>query len=259
MRRRRREQDDLASPKAVRAALDKLRARCPALYQASEKEIVRTLRAVRHVETYPATDTRRGRPGEFPREALLEVGRQLKAILERGTKGYISVQTFVGHYLPILEWPEDVVAALERGDINRMEAAQVARLTPHRLGLHWTQAAKVRRELVENHVRAGGSQNSLRARVRELLGELPAVTSEKMTEAVQMVDDLLRVNPEDNRHLFYEQMKDFFFALRDIQPDEIDDSTLDLLMQRADELMEVIHSIQRRRKQNRTAPVSLHI
>lgn len=40
---------------------------------------------------------------------------------------------------------------------------------------------------------------------------------------------------------------------------EIDDSTLDLLMQRADDLMEVIHSIQRRRKQNRTAPVSLHI
>ena len=259
MRRRRREQDDLASPKAVRAALDELRARCPALRQASEKEIVRLLRAVRHVETYPATDTRRGRPGEFPLETLLEVGRQIKAILERGTKGQISVQTFVGHYLPILEWPEDVVVALERGDINRMEAAQVARLTPQRLGLHWTQAAKVRRELVENHARAGGSQNSLRERVRELLGELPAVTSEKMTEAVQMVDDLLRVNPEDNRHLFYEQMKDFFFALRDIQPDEIDDSTLDLLMQRADDLMEVIHSIQRRRKQNRTAPVSLHI
>lgn len=259
MRRRRREQDDLASPKAVGAVLDELRTRCPDLRPVSEKEIVRLLRAVRHVETYPATDTRRGRPGEFPRETLLEVGRQLKAILERGTKGQISVQTFVGHYLPILEWPEDVVAALERGDINRMEAAQVARLTPHRLGLHWTQAAKVRRELVENHARVGGSQNSLRARVRELLGELPAVTSEKMIEVVQMVDDLLRVNPEDNRHLFYEQMKDFFFALRDIQPDEIDDSTLDLLMQRADELMEVIHSIQRRRKQNRTAPVSLHI
>lgn len=224
-----------------------------------EKEIVRLLRAVRHVETCPATDTRRGRPGEFPRETLLEAGRQLKAILERGTRGRISVQTFVGHYLPMLEWPEDVVAALERGDINRMEAAQAARLTPQRLGLHRAQAAQVRRELIGNHVRAGGSQNSLRARVRELLGEVPAVTSGKMTEAVQMVDDLLRVNPEDNRHLFYEQMKDFFFALRDIRPDEIDDSTLDLLMQRADELMEVIHSIQRRRKQNRTAPVSLHI
>ncbi|MCI0665433.1 MAG: hypothetical protein L0220_30605, partial [Acidobacteria bacterium] len=67
--------------------------------------------------------------------------------------------------------------------------------------------------------------------------------------AVQRVDDLLQVNPDDRRHLFYEQMKDFFFALRDIHPDELDDATLDLLVRRADELMEVIHSIQWKRKQ----------
>jgi regulator of sirC expression with transglutaminase-like and TPR domain len=78
---------------------------------------------------------------------------------------------------------------------------------------------------------------------------LTLVTTEKMTEAIQRVDDLLKVDPEDRRHLFYEQMKDFFFALRDIQPEEIDDPTLDLLTQRADELMEVIHSIQWKRKQ----------
>ncbi|MCI0665752.1 MAG: hypothetical protein L0220_32245, partial [Acidobacteria bacterium] len=68
-------------------------------------------------------------------------------------------------------------------------------------------------------------------------------------EAVERVDDLLRVDPSDRRHLFYEQMKDFFFALRDIQPDEIDDATLDTLVERADGLMDVIHAIQLRRKQ----------
>ena len=259
VRRRRRQQDDLATPTAVRAVLDELRARCPALRQASETEIIRLLRAVRHVETWPATDTRRGRPGAFPRDLLLETSRQLRAILEHDTGGRISVQTFVGHYLPIPAWPEDVVAALERGDLNRMEAAQVARLTPQRLGLRRAQAAKFRRELVANHARAGGSQPSLRARVRELLGELPAVTSGKMSEAVQMVDDLLRVNPADNRHLFYEQMKDFFFALRDIRPEEIDDATLDLLTRRADELMEVIHSIHLRRRQREKTTIKFHL
>lgn len=39
-------------------------------------------------------------------------------------------------------------------------------------------------------------------------------------------------------------MKDFFFALRDIQVDEIDDGKLDLLLKRADELMNAIYSIQ---------------
>jgi hypothetical protein len=89
----------------------------------------------------------------------------------------------------------------------------------------------------------------LREKVHEALGEQTLVTTEKMTEAIQRIDDLLKVDPEDRRHFFYEQMKDFFFAMRDIEPEEIDDSTLDLLTQRADGLMEVIHSIQRKRRQ----------
>jgi hypothetical protein len=89
----------------------------------------------------------------------------------------------------------------------------------------------------------------LREKVHEALGEQTFVTTEKMTEAIQRIDDLLKVDPEDRRHFFYEQMKDFFFAMRDIEPEEIDDSTLDLLTQRADGLMEVIHSIQRKRRQ----------
>jgi len=44
-------------------------------------------------------------------------------------------------------------------------------------------------------------------------------------------------------------MKDFFSALRDIQPDEIDDATLDLLIERADVLRKVVFAVQRKRKQ----------
>jgi len=111
------------------------------------------------------------------------------------------------------------------------------------------EAEKIRGEIIIGHVRSKGSQTALREKVREALCELTLVSSEKMTEAVERVDDLLRVDPEDRRHLFYEQMKDFFFALRDIRPEEIDDAMIDLMTRRADELMEVIHSIQLRRKQ----------
>lgn len=249
MHRRRRKQDNLAKLEAVRGILNELKMRFPALLGFSDRKLKRLLLAVRHFETYPATDTKRGRPANFNREIIEGTSHHLKALLERETGDRISVQTFVGHYLPILNWPEDVVTALDRCDLSRLEAAQVARITANRLGIKEREAAKIREEIIANHIRAAGSQTVLREKVREALGELTLVTSEKMAEAVQRVDDLLQVNPDDRRHLFYEQMKDFFFALRDIHPDEIDDATLDLLVRRADELMEVIHSIYRRRKQ----------
>jgi hypothetical protein len=180
---------------------------------------------------------------------LDQVRSHLKAILFRETGDRISIQTFIGHYLPILDWPEDVVRALERGALNRLEAAQVARLTAYRLGVRRREALKIRDEIISNHVRAGGSQTALREKVREALGELTLVSTEKMTEEVQKVDDMLRIDPEDRRHLFYETMKDFFFGMRDIRPEEISDAEIDLLTKRADELMGIVYSIQMRRKQ----------
>lgn len=249
MRRRQRKRDHLANPAAVRAALGELKDLCPALSAFNDRKLRRLLLAVRHSETYPATNTNRGRPTNFERELIEDSSRHLKAILLRETGDRISVQTFVGHYLPILDWPEDVVMALTRGELNRLEAAQVARITAGRLGVKEREAARVRGEIVTNHVRSRSSQTTLREKVREALGELTLVTSEKMTEAVQRIDNLLEVNPGDRRHLFYEALKDFFFALRDIHPDELDDETLDLMMRRTDELMEVIYSIQWKRKQ----------
>jgi hypothetical protein len=248
MHRRRRQSDSLANPTAIRAILIELRGQCPSLRVLPDRKLHKLLLSIRHLETYPATDTNRGRPLRHDRELLDEVRRRLKAILEREVGDRISIQTFIGHYLPILSWPPDMVNALVRGDLSRSEAAQLARLSADRLGVRPREAAKIREEIAGNHFRAKGSQTALREKVQEALGELTLVTTEKMTEALQRVDDLLKVDPEDRRHLFYEQMKDFFFAMRDIEPEEIDDPTLDLLTQRADDLMEVIHSIQRKRK-----------
>jgi hypothetical protein len=239
----------LANTAAIRGVLSELKECCPSLSNLPDRKFRKLLLSIRHLETYSATDTKRGRPTLFERELLDEVRSQLKAILFRETGDRISIQTFIGHYLPILDWPEDVVRALERGDLSRLEAAQVARLTAYRLGVRLRDAAKIRGEIIGNHARVKGSQTALREKVREALGELTLVSSEKMTEAVQQVDDLLRIDPEDRRHLFYEQMKDFFFALREIRPEEIDNAMIDLMTRRADELMEVVHSIHLKRKQ----------
>jgi hypothetical protein len=132
-RRRRREPDPLASPEAVRSICRTLREQMPEVIPSSEKHLLRFLYAVRHVERRPATDTRRGRPSQWPREKLLEAAARLRVILKRETSGRVSLNSFTGQYLPLLQFPSDVTDALVSGQINLQEAAS--------LGLHpseWT-------------------------------------------------------------------------------------------------------------------------
>lgn len=251
-RRRRRDSDTLASPDAVRTICQFLRERIPDTIPPSEKQLVRFLFAVRHAERRPATDTKRGRPSHWPREKLMEAASQLRGILERETSGRVSVNSFIGQYVPILNYPSDVVVALSRGDINLHEAAQLARLTPERLDISPAKATAMRQEVLRAHQLARGSQNSLRARVKEILGEVVAVSTEEMTDVVRKVDELLEIDPADKRHFFYEEMKRLFYAMREIQPDDIDDESLDQFMVAADQLSNAIYTIElKRRKQKR--------
>jgi hypothetical protein len=209
---------------------------------------VRFLFAVRHVERRPATDTRRGRPSHWPREKLMEAASQLRGILERETSGRVSVNSFIGQYVPILSYPSDVTAALSKGEINLHEAAQLARLTPERLETTPAKAQALRLEILRAHQLARGSQNSLRARVKEILGEVVAVSTEEMTNVVQRVDELLEIDPADKRHFFYEEMKRLFYAMREIQPEDIDDESLDQFMAAADQLSNAIYAIELKRR-----------
>src|SRR5918997_2997693 len=94
-RRRHRTPDPLARPEAVRAVCEELRSRLPGVIPNSEKQLVRFLYAVRHVERRPATDTKRGRPSRWPREKLMEAASQLRGILQRETSGRVSVNSFI--------------------------------------------------------------------------------------------------------------------------------------------------------------------
>src|SRR5205823_10129981 len=105
----------------------------PEIVPAGEKQTVRLLNAVRNVERRPATDTNRGRPSRWGRKELLRVAVQLRSILNRETKGRVSLNSFIGLYVRVLDFPKDVARALAAGDVNLFEAAQLARLTEERL------------------------------------------------------------------------------------------------------------------------------
>src|ERR1043165_3780797 len=151
-RRRRREIDPLARPDAVRRICRLLRERMPDTIPSSEKQLMRFLFAVRHVERRPATDTKRGRPSRWPREKLIEAASILRGILQRETSGRVSVNSFIGQYLPLLPFPSDVTDALDSSQINLQEAAQLARLTPERLGCPPRGARQRRAELLTQHL-----------------------------------------------------------------------------------------------------------
>jgi hypothetical protein len=250
-RRRPRIPDSLARPEAVRAVCDELRPRMPGIIPNSEKELVRFLYAVRHVERRPATDTKRGRPSRWRREDLVSAAGHLRSLLGRETQGRVSLSSFTGQYLPILGFPPDVQDALSDGAINLQEAAQLARLTPERLGCRPTEARRTRGEVLRAHTAVQGSQTRLRARVKELLGEVAAsgVSSEGMAAVVAKTDELLEVDPTDARHLFWEEMKRLFYAMKKVEPEDLDEETMDDFLAAVDGVSNVLNKIERKRRE----------
>jgi hypothetical protein len=254
-RRRKRKPDLLASPTAVYDVCVRLRERLPDLIPAQKRELMRFLYAVRHVERRPASDTKRGRPPRWPRERLIEAASQLRALLDRETSGRVSVNSFIGQYLPLLQFPSDVTDALSAGQINLTEASQLARLTPGRLGNSAADARRLRQAVVSAHLAAQGSQTRLRARIKELLGEakVEEVSSGAMAVVLARADELLEIDPSDSRHIFWEEMKRIFFAMREVEPEDLSDEVLADLMSAVDELSNVLARLERlraRRLQN---------
>src|ERR1044071_5643482 len=148
-RRRQRMTDSLARPEAVRAVCEELCSLMSGVIPNSQKNLISFLYAVRHVERRPATDTNRGRPSRWRRDDLVNAANTLRAILGRETQGRVSLNSFIGQYLPVLDFPLDVRESLGRGEINLFEAHQLARLTARRLGCAEGEARSSRRRLLE--------------------------------------------------------------------------------------------------------------
>jgi hypothetical protein len=210
-RRRGRQSDPLASPETVISIFSQLRAVLPGIIPQRDKDLIRMLRAARHIQRYSASDTKRGRPSHWKRENLLKVATSLSDILERETSSHISIASFVDHYVRLLDFPADVLMSLGRGEINLFEAAQLARITPERISSTSGQAKRTRADLLSTHSQTKESGPSLRQRVNELLRASTAKGDGVVTETDLNLEDF---DPYDPTHLFWDQIKHLGFALR---------------------------------------------
>jgi hypothetical protein len=204
------------------------------------------LRAARHIQRYAASDTSRGRPSHWKREELIKVSTVLSEILERETHSHISLASFVDHYLRLLLFPTDVLEALSGGQINLFEAAQLARITAERLGSTPGQAVRTRADLLSTHLQTNQSGPRLRLRVNELLGARD--NEGAAPETVDLGLDLEDFDPYDATHLFWDQIKQLGFALRDIRREDVEDEEIDELLKASEPVLTILARIHRRKE-----------
>jgi hypothetical protein len=216
------------------------------------------LQAVRGLYLRRPAETRRGRPGRFPRQSLLKVDSTLRSLLARETS--IGVRSFVGQYLPILDLPRDIREPLERSEINLFEAHQLARLTPGRLGCTEVEARSHRRKLLDAHLLKQEPSSRLRQRVKEALGELREPDLAE-TEALAVVksDELLEADPLDSTHLFFEELRRIGRALREIGAEELTDEDVGELMPAVDQVSIALLRIEGRRQRRQDGARKLSI
>jgi hypothetical protein len=245
-RRRNRHSDPLASPEAVQSIFSQLRLALPEIIPRRDKDLIRMLRAARHIQRYPATDTKRGRPSCWRREDLLKVSMSLNDILERETSSHISLASFVDHYLRLLDFPADLLVALSQGEINLFEAAQLARVIAERLGSTPSQARRTRVDLLSTHLQTKESGPRLRQRVNELLRA--SANKAGAAEVVDFGQDLEDFDPYDSTHLFWDQIKQLGFALREISPNDITEEEIDELLKASEPILTILARIQRRKE-----------
>ena len=255
-RRRTRRPDPLASAAAVEAVLEELRGSLPDLIPRSHKDLSSLLNAVRGLYMRQPSESKRGRPPRHTRETLLRVDSRLRELLSRETR--LSVRSFVGQYLPLLDFPLDVREALERGDVNLFEAHQLARLTPKRVGGTASEAHTLRKKLLESHLLGQGSGTLLRQRVKEALGELrePDPTETEVL-AVGKADELLEADPLDASHLFFEELRMISRALRAITPEEVTDEDLSEIMPAVDQITLTLQKIARRKERIQARKITI--
>jgi hypothetical protein len=256
-RRRTRRPAALVTQADVRAVLTELRERLPDITPRSDKQLVAMLRATRHIERYPATDTKRGRPSPWRRIDLLQLATVLREILDRATDARLSLASFVDHYLRLLDLPADLLEAFERGDINLFEAEQLARISPGRLEITPAEARARRAEVLQAHLLSRASGTRLRMRVRELLGE----GNENATIRAALIEEeeFELLDPSDTTHLFYDEIRRLLAALKKVRPEDLSDDLLDDFLRASDGVWNVLARIERRKPKAEPARAKLTI
>lgn len=143
-------------------------------------EVVSLLRAA-------STFARRGSCSRYPEELLKAAIATVQGLLERESRGRISLRTFVENNLRILSCPEDIKEMLEAGEVTLFEALQLKRLSL------FPDGVKRRRTLLEECRQKGWIAHRLRAEVDALLNptqapqNLPDFVSEQCNQLLSLL------------------------------------------------------------------------
>lgn len=243
-RRRERHRDPLASPQAVRGILNSLISRLPNDVPASERELVRMLRAASHCERKDWAQSLRGRPSRYDRPRLQRLWNVLGEELGRVHRDSVSPRTFTEHYLRLLACPADAVSALGDGRINLFEALQLARLTPRATGMSSSGASKLRARILAAHVASHASARQLYERINDLLGRSrgPARTRTAAVDVPAPVTEADEIDVESEAYLadpgalFADQLRQITIEMARIDSEAITEAETTALFDLLDQL-----------------------
>ena len=277
-RRRTRKLHPLANATVIRTILAEIRAHFPALPLRRDVAVVKFLRAALHAVSQEPTYSGLGRPPKWGRETLQQAAAFVQSSLDRRTNGSLSFTSFVKHYCPMLDFPLDVLAALEGGQVTVFEAELLACVRPDRLGLADEKEARQKRsEILMAHLRSHGTSTALRQRLRpeiltatketlkslsrqslipnvepvveelqrEIIDEFAEQVeqSESVAELQREIDQYAeRVDKVDCTFLFVDSLTFLVQSMLKVDISKLSDSHVDGLLAKLDETVEVIRA-----------------
>jgi len=266
--RRRRLGDPLASPRKIEQLLKQLvNALRPQLAahmdlesveQGNFEPVVQLLQAASNfVRAQSGVQSRVGKPNRFSKPLLSNVVEAMTRILNRESQGRISFRTFADNNLRILGCPDDIKNLLEEGRITLFEALQFKRLSPESLSLDPEQAMAVRDEFLSRCRRERWIAHRLRHEIDKRLGKrneeniqattLPAHQNEEsvLSEYGRETDEPPAVHQDS---FFAEQLTLVVEMLQTIDPDQIEKTDLERLLNSVDDILLQLQRIKRRQK-----------
>ena len=197
---------------------------------AADEDFKKLLFAVQYAERHPSKVSKSGRRKKFDDTFLFNTSLKVKAVLQNGTGGRISLLRFVSTYLPIIDYPGDLQTALDKFKINLEEARILARVNRQSLGeTVKRKPSEIRKELIESHLKRQGTQAELRNRVLEKLNITPKRQAQQIAANVTQfdyeIDKLLEFNEFDTEHLLWEEIKGLVFLMREVDSSLLNDET----------------------------------
>lgn len=98
----------------------------------------------------------------------------------------------------------------------------------------------MRVDILKAYLLMNGSQESLRKRVKIALGESPAMEPPQSKSGRWRADQLIKENPYDARHLFYEEIQQLIEGMRDVGPEDLKGKTRVAFLRQLDKLLSML-------------------